>query len=68
MTGIRTQRNGVTFDYVPSFKWAYLNRKVVKVPDSKCEAGVWITYPPEKGGYREFRPNSYYTKEMIDRL
>lgn len=64
---IRTIRNGIKFEFVPSFKWAYIDKKVVKIPDSTCEAGVWITYPG-KHGYRHFKPNSFYSDEMVKEL
>jgi len=41
---IRTQRAGITFEYVLPFKFEYWHRAVVRVRDYSIQAGVRITY------------------------
>lgn len=65
MTGIRTTRKGITFLYVAPFSWAYINRKVVKVPDSERPAGVLICYPD---GTKRFISNNWYIDINTDSL
>ena len=66
MKGIRTIRDGITFEYVPNYDRKYSALfGWVKIYHKNKVAGVRIILPC---GTKIFRPNSWYSDEDIQNL